>query len=150
MENVRYNARQAETGAIPIGVFDSVIVDAEHTYSKSGNSMLKMRLNVGDQYARVPVYMLTTPANMPEVKEFLLAVGGYDTSKDFEFGAGELVGKFVKIETREDGEFNGRKRVRVARWIEVDDAAEVKVDIPKPPAGPTAVAGETESDEVPF
>ena len=146
---INYNAKQADSGAIPIGQFDGVIFYAEETESKSGNPMLKIKIQVGDQYAPVTAYVLTTPAHMPDLKAFLDAVGIFDTSKDFRFEAGDLLGKHVRIVTREDGEYNGRKRVRVERWVVVDAAAEVKVDIPKPPAGPTAVV-DPDSDEVPF
>ena len=115
---INYNAMQAAGIFIPVGVFEGVITHSEEITSRSsGRPMLRLQIWVGENYDRILHYALLTPSTMSDLKAFLDSVGGYDTSKDFSFEAGDLLGKRVKIRTVRNGEFNGRPRVRIDRWI---------------------------------
>ena len=131
---MEYNAKQGAGLALPVGEFDAVIRSAKEATSKSsGNPMLKLRISVGVDYSDFDVYLPVTPTFMPEIKAFFDAVGGYNTNRDFRIEPDRLEDKHVRIVTREDGEFNGRKRVRVERWVVVDAVAEAEDAMPTLP-----------------
>lgn len=121
---MNYNAKRAEGADLPIGTFDATIVDCRDAVSKAGNQMLKMRIDVGENYEPIYIHLLCMFSSFDrELKAIFDAVGGYDTSKDFEFEPGDLAGKRVKIITRRDGEFNGQPQIVVERWVPASEVA---------------------------
>lgn len=113
-----YDPEKAQGADLPIGEFPSTIMDAKDAISKAGNNQIVLTIQPEErQWASVRAYLTFTDGCMPMIKEFLDALGGFDTGKGQLIVANELVGRRIRIVTKDDGEYNGRKRVRITRWL---------------------------------
>lgn len=147
---LEYNPEQAKGLAQPIGEFVATIIEAKSEISKnSGNPMLALILRIGDgdKYEDVWVWVVFTAKSMKNVKLFLDAVGGYDTSKRFFVEPEKLVGEQIRIITKED-EYNGNPTARVDKWLPLKSQSDnAPDDIPMEYG--KGKKGE-DSEEVPF
>ena len=139
---------QKEFKVPPVGEYDFMVLEVEKTYAqKSGNPMLKVRLDLAGADGSVFDNLVLTDKAMFKVVTFLESIGLKKPGKELTISIGEAADKAKGLEGRlkiKHETYNGETRARVDHYI-VSSAKKAK----KAPDVPAKVE-EFSEDDLPF